>query len=108
MIKDFGKRITLINKKESTIMRTTRVHADELLATGDYATTTKGKLKSFLNKERKMHRNKRSVQKYKARDGKNKNPIFLQDPDNGKTFVNIPAYNAKYGETQRLVMGYPF
>lgn len=67
-----NKRINIISKRvedetgkviqeEGILMRTTRSYAARLIAQGTHTYTSKSKLKSFLNKEGKLHRNERTL-----------------------------------------------
>lgn len=52
-----SKRVNIYNVEKGIVMRTTRTLAIRLIAEGGWQFTSKGKLKSFLNKEGKLHRN---------------------------------------------------
>lgn len=75
-VKNPTKRVNIISNKDildsngkvihqaGILMRTTRSLAAKYIATGNYSYTSKSKMKSFLNREAKLHRNKRTIKTF--------------------------------------------
>lgn len=69
LIKNPNKRVCVINK-EGMLLRVTRSLAAKMIAGSEgWTYTSKSKLKSFLNKEAKLHRNKRAIQTFGTTGG---------------------------------------
>lgn len=88
-MKNDNKRVNVYDKAKQTIMRTPYSIAMQLIATGNYTLTSKGKLKSFLNREGKMYRNSNSLAKFDFESiaGKMENKV-VQDRT-GKTYAIV-------------------
>jgi hypothetical protein len=98
------KRVTLIAIGTHTLMRTVRSEAEPLVAAGTHRYTTKGKLKSFINREMKLYRTGNVVrflqEDFEAnKDNKKsryyelglKKPFEVEkDEVSGKTYMVIP------------------
>lgn len=83
IIKNPLKRVCIINK-EGIIMRVTRTLAAKMVAeSSTWNYTSKSKLKSFLNREAKLHRNKKAIHTFGTTggeftlQGKNKRYTYL-------------------------------
>lgn len=70
------------------LMRTTRSYAAKLIEAGTHKTTSKGKLRSFLNKNFKLMRNAEVINKLDLKDKKAGHQVWT-DEYNGKTYVAI-------------------
>lgn len=70
------------------LMRTTRSYAQQLVDNGTHTFTSKGKLKSFLNKDMKLYRNSKVLDKVDLKNKKAGHVIFT-DEYTGKTYVGI-------------------
>lgn len=58
------KRVVVREKEKDVLMRVTQAYAEILVAKGTHTFTTKGKLKCFLGREARIHRNNRSLASY--------------------------------------------
>lgn len=86
--KNPNKRVNIIDTKSGKIMRTTRSLAEKILAESDqWKYTSKSKLKSFLNKESKLHHNKKLIEIYGTEGGHG------YDEDTNKSYSNVPVYS---------------
>jgi hypothetical protein len=68
------------------IMRTTRSYAEKLLAQGTHTFTSKGKLKSYLNKSLKLWHNKEYLSQFDMADKKLGHKM-IKDEFSGRTYV---------------------
>jgi len=77
----------------NSIMRVSREYAAILVANGSHTTTSKSKLKKFLNQEAKLHRNKRAIKQFGTVGTK-----MTTDPHNGKSYarLNTMAFFSKH------------
>lgn len=82
------KKVTIINVKDQVLMRMLRSDAIELVASGQFKYTTKGKLKSFINREIKLYKTKKAIEgiNFDDKDGKNK---LVKDQFTGKTYAAL-------------------
>lgn len=83
-VKDEAGKIT---QQANIIMRTTRSLATRMIETGNWTKTTKNKLKSFLNKEGKLHRNMKAIKTFGATSGQGQ-----WKDNNGKSYTNLSTY----------------
>lgn len=57
LIKNPFKKVVVFNKTDVSMIRTTRIKAAMMVHAGTHVYTSKSKLKSFLNKQLKLHKN---------------------------------------------------
>ena len=131
-IKNPNKRINVISKEikdeqgnvtqeGSIIMRTTRSYAAQLVANNTHTTTSKSKLRSFLNKNRKMINNSRTFQTITANvKAFQENPKTVKRPTrfivgqteqgcsgrSGKTYIALQVGTYLQGK-QLIINKYP-
>lgn len=77
-----------------------------------FKTTSKGKFKCFMNREIKLHKNKRTLDTITAmqKDKKFKNaPVYktYADKQSDKVYAVITRYHRGGVENQRLIVEYP-
>lgn len=100
------KRVCVINVKpiiegEETIfegervMRVTRAYAQELINTGVWQPTTKGKLKSYLNRNLKLAKNMRKIETMQKLTGETFGEKKEGKKGRYKTYVEIPTASFK-------------
>lgn len=77
-----------ILQQAGMLMRTTRSYAAKLLANGTHTVTSKGKLKSYLNRSKKLHNNATFVKRFDLDDKKAGHKMF-KDPYGKKTYLLI-------------------
>lgn len=82
------KRVCVVDLTTGTLMRTSRKVADELVAGGNYRYTTKRKLHSFINKQRKLSRNHAKIKGINFEDKKTPH-ILSRDPHSDRLFVYL-------------------
>lgn len=70
------------------LMRTTRSYAEKLVAQGTHTHTSKSKLRCFLNRDMKLHKNAKILNAIDLKDKKLGHVVF-QDPHNGKLYVAL-------------------
>ena len=85
------KRINIINKETGGLMRTTRAQAVELVNAGTHHTTSKNKLKSFLNKLKKSYANEYYFKSHKI-DLNNKSQANLLRRDDGRIYAEVKEH----------------
>lgn len=105
------KMITIVNAEEHMLRRIPVFLLEDYRAKG-YKTTTKGKFKCFMNREIKLHHNKRTLEAIDAmqKDKKFKNaPIYktYADKQSDKVYAVVTRYTGKYAGQQRLIVEYP-
>jgi len=105
------KMITIINPVDSMLRRIPTDQLQDYKARG-YITTTKGKFKCFMNREIKLHKNKRTLDTITAmqKDKKFKNaPIYktYADKQSDKVYAVITRFHRGGVENQRLIVEYP-
>lgn len=106
------KRVNIFDKKENKVMRVSRLKASIMIATdiGRYSYTTKSKLKSFLNRNFKITRNMRVLEKLNFGEGSS-NKVY-QDEKTGKavaTYVNTShtTFKGRSYSYQHRVVKFP-
>jgi len=97
------KKITIISLEEQVLLRLPMNQALELIATGKYRFTTKGKLKSFINREIKLHKTSKAIEgiDFEARNSKHK---LVKDPYSGKTYAALFRGMDGFGKYARPVI----
>jgi hypothetical protein len=105
------KMITIINPVDNMLRRIPIMLLEDYKAKG-YHTTTKGKFKCFMNREIKLHKNKRTLDTITAmqRDKKFKNaPIYktYTDKQSDKIYAVITRFHRGGTENQRIIVEYP-
>lgn len=75
------KRINVFNKETGLLMRVTVSKAKSLESEG-YKPTSKGKLRCFLNRERKMAKNEKTLERL---------GIDINKPDNKNRYFKMPS-----------------
>lgn len=93
------KRINIFNKETGMLMRTT-VSVAKMLEAKGYKPTSKSKLKCFLNRERKMHKNGTILEKL---------GIDINKPDSKNRYFKMPSgkIHVIIKGRQNLLVKYP-
>ncbi len=89
-----------ILQQSGMLMRTTRSYAARLISNGTHTITSKGKLKSYLNKSRKLYKNSQFIKQFDLNDKKAGHKMF-EDTFSGKTYILIKRKEKEFTITNK-------
>lgn len=98
-----SKKVNVFDNKTNTIIRTSKPQGNLLVESGNYKHTTKGRLKSWVNKRRKLNNNDLV---FRAKELTSEPELSRQGAKlvtlNGKTYIAYRASSKNSNFTLRL------